>query len=279
METAENLEGLESRAASRAFATQWTTSKNSLSSASLNGSEDQSEDEGPPEAQNSQFELDRHQRNIVDFVCKISSDISEEAERKFVTPGEEHSKSGAQPRQTDNVDAEGEEAEAEPPSAAPSSEQEAPHRYLPRIVKHKPGSITFWDCSIALAAGSGPFVNDSSDECSAGEEKRGDNPDCGDDDDGDVFEELPRGREPPVTQRARDRQRRRGTARAGTGRRCGYEAEEESSSKEVMLPFGIQNFEATHFRISLLNSSFKTHLLFLLYHLSVYFSESIQTKK
>lgn len=229
METVENLEGRQSRTVS-GFATQWTTLKNSFSSVS-NGSEDRSEDEGPPEAQNSQFELDRNQKNGVEFVCKINSDILEEAEQK------EHLKSVAQPCETDNVDAHEEKPDAEPPSVAPSSEQEAPHRSLPRIVKHKPGSITFWDCTVTPAAGSRPFVNDSSDECSAGEEKQDDDPDCDDNDGGDVFEELPRGREPPVSQRARDRQRRRGTFSAA--RSCGYEAEGESSSKEVTLPFGI----------------------------------------
>lgn len=214
---------------------QWTTSKKSLSSVPLNGSKD----EGPPEAQNSQFELDRNQRNGVVFVGKICSDLSVEAERKLVTPSEGNSKSVAWHCETDNVDADAAKPEAEPLTAAPPSEQEEPHHYLPRIVKHKPGSITFWDCTVVPAAGSGPSVNDSSDECSADEEKRDDSRDCGDDDGGDVFEELPQGREPPVTQRARDRQRRRGTASAGTGRSCGYEAEEESSSKEVMLPFGI----------------------------------------
>lgn len=230
MEAAENFKGLESRAAS-GFATQWRTSKDSFSSVSLNGSEGRSEDEGPPEAQNSQFELDGHQRN--------GSDISEAPEQKLVTPTEEHSKLVAQHCGTDDADADAETPEAEPPPAAPPPEQEAPHHCLPRIVKHKPGSITFWDCSVAPAAGGGPFVNDSSDECSTGEEKRGDDLDCGDDDGGggDVFEELPRCREPLVTQRVRDRQRRRGTA--STGRNCGYEAEEESSSKEVMLPLGI----------------------------------------
>lgn len=223
METVENVEG-QSRT-DAGFAMQWMTLKNSFSSVS-NGLEDRSEDEGPPESQNSQFGLDGNQRNGVDFVCKTSSDILEE--QKLVAPGEEHPKPVAQPCESDNVDEDAEKPEAGPPSAAPSLEQEAPHHYLPCIVKQKPGSITFWDCSVTPAAGNEPFVNDSSDECE---------PDCGDNDGGDVFEELPRGRKPPVSQRARDKQRRRGTASAG--RNCGYEAEGESSSKEVMLPLGI----------------------------------------
>lgn len=238
METVENLEGRKSRTV-LGFATHWTTLESSFSSVSVNGSEDRSKDEGPPEAQNSQFKQDRKQKNGGDFDCKINSDILEAAEQKLVAPGEEHPKSVEQPCGTDNVDADAEKPEAEPPPAAPSSEQEAAHHCLPRIVKHKPGSITFWDCGVTLAAGSGPFVNDSSDECSAGEEKQDDDPDCGDNDGGDVFEELPRGRELPVNQRARDRQRRRGTSSASAGRSCGYEAEGESSSKEVTLPFGI----------------------------------------
>lgn len=236
METVENVEGQSRTAAG--FATQWTTLKNSFSSVS-NGSEEGSEDEGPPEPQNSQFGLDGNQRNGVDVVCKISSDILEE--QKLVAPGEEHPKPVAQPCESDNVDADAEKPEAEPPLAAPSLEQKAPHHYLPCIVKQKPGSITFWDCSVTPAAGNGPFVNDSSDECSAGEEKQDEDPDCGDNDGGDVFEELPWGRKPPVSQRARDKQRRRATASAG--RNCGYEAEGENSSKEVMLPFGIYGEE------------------------------------
>lgn len=226
METVENLEGRQSRTASglKVLATQEATAKNSFSSVLVNGSEDQSEDDGLPEAQSSQFELDRNQRNGVDFVRKIISDTLEEAERKPVTPDEEHLKPVPQSSETDN---------------ASPSEQEAPHHLLPRIVKHKPGSITFWDCSVTPAASSGPCVNDSSDECSAGEEKQDDDPDCDDDDRGDVFEELPRGREPPVSQRGRERQRRRGNSSGSAGRSCGYEAEGESSSKEVMLPFGI----------------------------------------
>lgn len=247
METVENLEGRQSRTASglQVFATQGATAQNSFSSVLVNGSEDRSEDDGLPEAQSSQFELDRNQRNGMDFVRKISPDTSEEAEQKSVTPHEQHRKLVPQSSETDNVSADAEPAshtekpEPEPPSASPSSEQEAPHHLLPRIVKHKPGSITFWDCSVTPAAGSGPCVNESSDECSAGEEKQDDDPDCGDDDSGDVFEELPRGREPPASQKGRDRQRRRGTSSASAGRSCGYEAEGESSSKEVMLPFGI----------------------------------------
>lgn len=243
METVENLEGHQSQTV-LGSATKWRM---------VNGSEELSKDEGPPEGQNSQVELDRDQKNGVDISCKISSDISEEAEQKLVAPGEDHPKSPAQPCNTDNAAAE--KPEAEPPSAAPSSEQEVQHHSLPRIVKHKPGSITFWDCSVTPAAGSEPFVNDSSDECSAGEEKQDDDPDCGDDDGSDVFEELPRGRQPPVSQRARDRQRRRGTSSAG--RSCGYEAEGESSSKEVMLPFGIFVFDdckILNLMILLLNS-------------------------
>lgn len=229
METVENLEGPQSRTASglQVLATQEATAKNSFSSVLVNGSEDQSEDDGLPGAQSSQFELDRNQRNGVDFVRKIIYDTLEEAERKPVTPDEEHLKPVSRPSETDN--------------ASPSSEQEAPHHLLPRIVKHKPGSITFWDCSVAPAASGGPCVNDSSDECSAGEEKQDDDPDCDGDDRGDVFEELPRGREPPFSQRGRERQRTRGTSSASAGRSCGYEAEGESSSKEVGLPFGIHD--------------------------------------
>lgn len=128
---------------------------------------------------------------------------------------------------------------------APASGQDFPH--LPRIVKHKPSSITFSHYNFTTAAGGVAFVNnESSDEDSAGEEKEDDDPDCADNDSGDVFEELPPSRELPVNhrQRSRDRQRRRGAVSArtdigNTTRNCGYEAEGESSSKEVMLTFKI----------------------------------------
>lgn len=235
METVENSEGRQSCTDSgfQVIATQGATLKNSFSSRSVNSSGDRSEDDGPPEAQSSQFELDRDQRNGVDFV--FLSPL-EEAEPKSFTPGEEDPKPLSQSCDADTMIADSEPAlhaekpEPEPPSAASSSE----HHHLPRIVKHKPSSITFWDCGLTSGAESGPFVNESSDECSAGDEREDDNPDCG-----DVFEELPEGRGPPVSQRSRDRQRRRGTSSASAGRSCGYEAEGESSSKEVTRQFRV----------------------------------------
>lgn len=112
---------------------------------------------------------------------------------------------------------------------------------LPRIVKHKLSSITFWHYDCPSGADQG-LINESSDdgEYSLGNEREDDDLDYGDDDDGDVFKELPQSRELPVNQRPRskDKQKRRGavSARPGTEnttRECGYEAEGESSSKEV----------------------------------------------
>lgn len=300
-----NLKGHQSTGL-RVFATQGVTSKNSA--LSVNGSEEQSEDDCLPEAPSPLLEPDedKNQRNSVDFVSKVSSDTLEavclqESEHMSVTPGEEHFKSRPLASEqsceidvvppppgsngnccgdvlpSDRVDhnvaldcAEPTDERTEPVShgqhvskppenpaprsvtiAAPTSGQDFPH--LPRIVKHKPSSITFSHCSFTSAAGGVTFVNnESSDEYSAGEEKEDDDPDCGDNDSADVFEELPQSRELPVNhrQRSRDRQRRRGAVSArtdidNTTRNCGYEAEGESSSKEVMLTFEIIHHTAT----------------------------------
>lgn len=285
-----NLKGHQSLGL-RVFATQGVTSKNSV--LSVNGSEEQSEDDCPPEAQSPLLESDedKNQRNSVDFVSKVSSDTLEavclqESEHMSVTSGEEHFKprplASEQPCEIDvvppppgsngnccgdvlpsdpvdhNVALDCPEPADErtelvshgqhvlrPPGnpatrsvtiAAPTSGQDFPH--LPRIVKHKPSSITFSHYNFASAAGG--VNNESSDEYSAGEEKEDDDPDCGDNNSGDVFEELPQSRELPVNHR----QRRRGAVSASTNmdnttRNCGYEAEAESSSKEVMLTFKI----------------------------------------
>lgn len=125
-------------------------------------------------------------------------------------------------------------------AAGPDSGQKDLH--LPRIVKHKLSSITFLHYNCPSGADGHGFVNESSDdgEYSPGYEKEDDDPDYGDNDDGDVFKELPQSRELLVNhrQRSKDKQKRRGavSARAeidNTTRNCGYEAEGESSSKEV----------------------------------------------
>uniref|UniRef100_UPI0037E9B1DF stAR-related lipid transfer protein 13 isoform X1 n=2 Tax=Semicossyphus pulcher TaxID=241346 RepID=UPI0037E9B1DF len=116
---------------------------------------------------------------------------------------------------------------------------------LPRIVKHKPSSITFSHYDCPSTADSHAFLNDSSDDGEPSseeeEEEEGDNHIDGDDDDDDVFPELPHSRELPVNHRQKSagkgKQKRRGaaSARAGidrTGRNGGYEAEGESSCKE-----------------------------------------------
>lgn len=115
---------------------------------------------------------------------------------------------------------------------------------LPRIVKHKPSSITFSHYTCPSGANCQGFVNESSDDgaSSPGEEDDGHDDGDDDDDDDDVFPELPQSRELLVNHRQRstgkDKQKRRGavSARAEidhTARNCGYEAEEETSSKEV----------------------------------------------
>ncbi|XP_041797394.1 stAR-related lipid transfer protein 13 isoform X1 [Chelmon rostratus] len=119
---------------------------------------------------------------------------------------------------------------------------------LPRIVKHKPSSITFSHDACPLTAHGHAFINESSDDgkSSQGDEKEDDDHDDGDDDDDDddddVFPELPQSRELLVNhrQRSKDKQKRRSAVSAReeidhVARNCGYEAEGESSSKEESL--------------------------------------------
>ncbi|XP_044058032.1 stAR-related lipid transfer protein 13 isoform X2 [Siniperca chuatsi] len=129
---------------------------------------------------------------------------------------------------------------------------------LPRIVKHKSSSITFSHYTCASGADSHAYVNESSDDgaSSPEEEEEEDGHDDGhddgdgdgddDDDDDDVFPELPQSRELLVNHRQRitgkDKQRRRGAVSARAeidhmARNCGYEAEGESSTKEVKSPW------------------------------------------
>ena len=99
---------------------------------------------------------------------------------------------------------------------------------LPRIVKHRPSSITFSH----YACPSQAFVTESSDdgESSPEEEERDDDGD--DDDDDDVFPELPQSREYLVNhrQRSKDKQKRRSAVSA---RNCSHVAEGDASSKKV----------------------------------------------
>lgn len=102
---------------------------------------------------------------------------------------------------------------------------------LPRIVKHRPSSITFSHYTCPSQA----FVTESSDDGESSleeEEEEDDHGDGDDDDDDDVFPELPQSREYLVNhrQRSKDKQKRRGAASA---RNCGHEAEGDTSSKEV----------------------------------------------
>lgn len=118
------------------------------------------------------------------------------------------------------------------------------HLDLPRIVKHKPSSITFSHYTCPSVTDGHAFVNESSDDGESSlddEEEEGHHDDGDDDDDDDVFPELPQSREYPAKHRQRstgqDKQRRRGalSVRAEinhTARSCGYEAEGETSSKE-----------------------------------------------
>lgn len=110
---------------------------------------------------------------------------------------------------------------------------------LPHILKHKPSSITFSHCTHPSKADGHGFSNESSDdgECSPVEDKEGENPNYGDDDDDDVFKELPQSRGILISHKDKDKQRRRGPVRD-----YGFEAEGESSSKEVCF----YSFKNTH---------------------------------
>ncbi|XP_042342923.1 uncharacterized protein LOC121943472 [Plectropomus leopardus] len=109
---------------------------------------------------------------------------------------------------------------------------------LPRIVKHKPSSITFSHYTCPSETSGCAFVNESSDDGESSlEDEEGD--DDGDDDDDDVFPELPQSKEclAKNRQRSKDKMKRRGTVSARaeinhTARNCGCEAEGEISSKE-----------------------------------------------
>lgn len=100
---------------------------------------------------------------------------------------------------------------------------------LPRIVKHKPSSITFSDCTDQQA-----LTHESSDDGESSledEEEDGDHAD--DDDDDDVFLELPLRRELLASHRCRSNSKDGLRRRDDSSRNSGYEAEGESSSKEV----------------------------------------------
>lgn len=135
------------------------------------------------------------------------------------------------------------------PSTVPATVPDSGRRVLdlPRIVKHKPSSITFSHYTCPSGADGHAFVNESSDDGASSPEEEEEDDDHGDgddddDDDDDVFPELPQSRELLVNHRQRstgkDKQKRRGavSARAESdqmARNCGYEEEEETSRKEV----------------------------------------------
>ncbi|XP_019943827.2 stAR-related lipid transfer protein 13 isoform X1 [Paralichthys olivaceus] len=108
---------------------------------------------------------------------------------------------------------------------------------LPRIVKHKPGTITFSDNASTSAAENHAYESSDDGASSPEEEEDEDSHDDGDDDDDEVFPELPQSRELHVRHRrsGKVKQKRRGavSARAETDHRSnGHEAEEDTSCKE-----------------------------------------------
>ncbi|XP_071781488.2 stAR-related lipid transfer protein 13 isoform X1 [Centroberyx gerrardi] len=115
---------------------------------------------------------------------------------------------------------------------------------LPRIVKHKPSSITFSDYARPFGANQRAFTESSDDgESSHEDDDNDDDGDSdGDDDDDNVFPELPQCREFLVNHRHRsagkDKLRRRGAASSQaeishtSNNGYGYEVEGETSSRE-----------------------------------------------
>lgn len=112
---------------------------------------------------------------------------------------------------------------------------------LPRIVKHKPSSITFSHFTCPSGADGHAFVNESSDDGQSSlEEEEEDDHDDEDGDDDDVFPELPQSREYLVNHRqmSKGELKTRGAVSAQAeivpaATDWGYEAEEDTSSKEV----------------------------------------------
>lgn len=115
---------------------------------------------------------------------------------------------------------------------------------VPRIVKHKVSSITFSDYSCTPGADSHASVNESSDDGGSYPEEddchddRGDDDDEDEDDDNDdVFLELPKSRDHRSRSSSKDKQKNGAmssqTEIDHTANNCGYEAEAETSSKEV----------------------------------------------
>lgn len=108
---------------------------------------------------------------------------------------------------------------------------------LPRIIKHKPSSITFSNNTCLVQADVHASVNDSSDDADSSPGEENEDQDDGDDDDedddeGGVFPGLPKSRDVFGNYRQRTKEKRRGSgcARAEPD----PEAEGESNSKEVI---------------------------------------------
>nr|XP_020490518.1 stAR-related lipid transfer protein 13-like isoform X1 [Labrus bergylta] len=110
---------------------------------------------------------------------------------------------------------------------------------LPRIIKHKPSSISFSNYTCPPAADGPTFVIESSEDGESSSEEESDHHDGDNDEDDDVFLELPQCRELPVNHRKRskEKQKRRDAACAQGGidqmtRNGGYEAEGESRNDQ-----------------------------------------------
>ncbi|KAM6987909.1 stAR-related lipid transfer protein 13 isoform 1-T1 [Tautogolabrus adspersus] len=104
---------------------------------------------------------------------------------------------------------------------------------LPRIIKHKPSSISFSNYTCPSTVDGPTFVNESSEDGESSSEEESDHDDGDNDEDDDVFLELPVNHR----KRSKDKQKRRGAACARAGidqmsRNGGYEAEEESRNNK-----------------------------------------------
>ncbi|CAJ1065085.1 Hypothetical predicted protein [Xyrichtys novacula] len=117
------------------------------------------------------------------------------------------------------------------PSPVPTATDPDPGRKvsdLPRIIKHKPSSISFSNYTCASVGDGHAYVNESSDDGESSSEEDHDH----DDSDDDVFLELPQSRELQANHRKRSKGKQKRRGAASVARNGGYEAEEESRNKE-----------------------------------------------
>lgn len=148
---------------------------------------------------------------------------------------------------------------------------------LPRIVKHKPSSITFSDSSCSPGIPEHFAAKESSDDGESSPREEEDGQEDGDeDDDDDVFSELPQSRELHVAYRqrrnSRGRQKRRGAA-GGTADAAQMNSGRETSNKEVLSTLYIR-YTCLHVFVSV---DVPNNWIYLVKVSFAYFSRTIAT--